>query len=122
MTKAEIKAVLTGALQDGVALYWQFPPSGTGRCLVWGETGPAGGPAADNRPGERGMKGMVELYTTLEEDPLFATVEEALRGARLVFSWESSGYDRDAGQAPLALGQPVRAFERVQTAERGVCK
>ena len=43
------------------------------------------------------MKGMVELYTTLEEDPLFATVEEALRGARLVFSWESSGYDRDAG-------------------------
>lgn len=97
MTKAEIKAVLTGALQDGVALYWQFPPSGTGRCLVWGETGPAGGPAADNRPGERGMKGMVELYTTLEEDPLFAAVEEAMRGARLAFSWESSGYDRDAG-------------------------
>ncbi len=97
LTKAEIKAVLTSALQDGVALYWQFSPSGTGRCLVWGETGPAGSPAADNRPEERGMKGMVELYTALEEDPLFAAVEEALQAAQLPFYWESSGYDRDAG-------------------------
>ena len=99
MTKAEVKAVLQQALGKMAPLYWQAAPREAGRCLVWGETGPARNAAADNHPEDRGLRGIAELYTDEEEDPLFDTIESALAEAGLLFTWESSGYDRDVGMA-----------------------
>lgn len=65
--------------------------------VVWAEDNQVGGMYSDNKTKIQVLEGTIDLYTKVEYDPIFDTVQEVLNSSELSWRYNSTQFEEETG-------------------------